>query len=78
MQKPAKVAFDAQDFLAKVGVGKTFLRLEKNQSVFVQGDVADTVYYIQKGKIKLTVVSKHEKEAVVGVLGPASSLAKVA
>jgi len=38
--------------------------------VFVQGDVADTVYYIQKGKIKLTVISKHEKEAVVGVLGP--------
>ena len=70
MQKPAKVAFDAQDFLAKVGVGKTFLRLEKNQSVFVQGDVADAVYYIQTGKIKLTVVSKHEKEAVVGVLGP--------
>jgi CRP-like cAMP-binding protein len=70
LQKPAKVAFDAQDFLAKVGVGKTFLRLEKNQSVFVQGDVADAVYYIQTGKIKLTVVSKHEKEAVVGVLGP--------
>jgi len=70
LQKPAKVAFDAQDFLAQVGVGKTFLRLEKNQSVFVQGDVADAVYYIQTGKIKLTVVSKHEKEAVVGVLGP--------
>jgi CRP-like cAMP-binding protein len=69
LDKPAKVAFDAQDFLAKVGAGKTFLKLEKNQNVFVQGDVADTVYYIQKGKIKLTVISKHEKEAVVGVLG---------
>ena len=70
MEKPTKGAFDAQDFLAKVGVGKTFLRLEKNQNVFVQGDVADTVYYIQKGKIKVTVISKHEKEAVVGILGP--------
>jgi len=69
LNKQAKGAFDAQDFLAKVGVGKTFLRLEKNQNVFVQGDVADTVYYIQNGKIKLTVISKHEKEAVVGVLG---------
>jgi CRP/FNR family cyclic AMP-dependent transcriptional regulator len=36
----------------------------------MQGDVADTVYYIQKGNIKLTVISKHDKEAVVGVLGP--------
>jgi CRP-like cAMP-binding protein len=38
--------------------------------VFVQGDIADTVFYIQKGKIKLTVISKHDKEAVVGILGP--------
>jgi CRP-like cAMP-binding protein len=38
--------------------------------VFTQGDVADTMFYIQKGKIKLTVISKQDKEAVVGVLGP--------
>jgi len=50
LNKPAQGAFNAQDFLAMVGVGKTFLRLEKNQNVFVQGDVADTVYYIQKGQ----------------------------
>ena len=66
----AKSAFDVQDFLAKVGAGKAILKLEKNQNVFVQGDAADTVYYIQKGKIKLTVISQHEKEAVVGILGP--------
>jgi CRP/FNR family transcriptional regulator, cyclic AMP receptor protein len=69
MEKPT-AAFDAQIFLAKVGAGKTILKFEKNENVFVQGDVADTVYYIQKGNIKLTVISKHEKEAVVGVLGP--------
>jgi CRP/FNR family cyclic AMP-dependent transcriptional regulator len=62
--------FDAHEFLAKVGVGKGVLKLEKNQNVFLQGDVADTVYYIQQGKIKLTVISQHDKEAVVGILGP--------
>jgi CRP/FNR family transcriptional regulator, cyclic AMP receptor protein len=70
MGKPAKAAFDAQDFLAKVGTGKTILELEKNENVFAQGDVADRVFYIQKGKIKLTVLSKQAKEAVVGILGP--------
>ena len=65
-----RLTFDAHEFLAKVGVGKGVLKLEKNQNVFVQGDVADTVYYIQKGKIKLTVISQHDKEAVVGILGP--------
>jgi CRP/FNR family transcriptional regulator, cyclic AMP receptor protein len=70
MENPANSAFDAKDFLANVGVGKTILQLKKNQIVFTQGDVADTVYYIQKGKIKLTVISKHDKEAVVGILGP--------
>ena len=68
MGNPA--TFDAHEFLGKVGVGKAILKLEKNQNVFVQGDVADTVYYIQKGKIKLTVISQHDKEAVVGILGP--------
>jgi CRP-like cAMP-binding protein len=70
MGDPARGTFDAHEFLGKVGVGKAILKLEKNQNVFVQGDVADTVYYIQKGKIKLTVISQHDKEAVVGILGP--------
>jgi CRP-like cAMP-binding protein len=65
-----KLTFDAQEFLAGVGVGKAVLKLQKNQNVFLQGDTADTVYYIQHGKIKLTVISQHEKEAVVGILGP--------
>jgi CRP/FNR family transcriptional regulator, cyclic AMP receptor protein len=53
--------FDAQVFLAKVGAGKTILEFRKNQDVFAQGDVADTVFYIQKGKVKLTVVSDQGK-----------------
>ncbi len=70
MGNPVKGAFDAKDFLARVGAGKTIRNFQKNEIVFVQGDAADTVYYIQKGKIKVTVISKHEKEAVVGILGP--------
>jgi CRP/FNR family cyclic AMP-dependent transcriptional regulator len=69
MGKPAKSAFDAQEFLEKLGAGKSILEFSKNQNVFAQGDVAETVYYIQKGKVKLTVMSKHDKEAVVGILG---------
>jgi CRP/FNR family cyclic AMP-dependent transcriptional regulator len=65
-----KLTFDAQEFLAAVGVGKAVLKLQKNQNVFLQGDTADTVYYIQQGKIKLTVLSQYDKEAVVGILGP--------
>ena len=70
MGNPAKGAFDAMDFLAKVGAGKTIRNFQKNEIVFLQGDAADTVHYIQKGKIKLTVISKHDKEAVVGIMGP--------
>jgi CRP/FNR family cyclic AMP-dependent transcriptional regulator len=69
MGKPAKRAFDAQDFLAKVGEGKSILQFKKGQNVFVQGDPADAVFYIQKGRIRLTVLSDHGKEAVVGIVG---------
>src|ERR1700688_2587806 len=62
--------FDAKVFIAKVGAGKTILEFHKNQHVFEQGDVADTVFYIQKGKVKLTVLSEQGKEAVVAILGP--------
>jgi CRP/FNR family cyclic AMP-dependent transcriptional regulator len=69
MKKPTKREFSALDFLAKVGAGKTIQDFEKDQNIFKQGDIAETIYYIQKGKIKLTVLSKHDKEAVVGILG---------
>jgi CRP-like cAMP-binding protein len=68
--KLAKDGFDPKAFLAKVGTGKTILKFEKNQHVFEQGDAADAVFYIQKGNVKLTVVSEQGKEAVVGILEP--------
>ena len=70
MGKPAKSVFDAQDFLARVGEGKSIVHFEKGQNIFAQGDRADTVFYIQKGRIKLTVLSDQGKEAVVSMLGP--------
>jgi CRP-like cAMP-binding protein len=63
--------FDPKSFLAKVGKGRTLAAYRKNQPVFAQGDPADALFYIQKGKVKLTVVSSHGKEAIVGILGPA-------
>jgi CRP-like cAMP-binding protein len=59
---------DAQIFLSTAGRGKTILKLDKNQTVFEQGDTADKLYYIQSGKIKVTVLSDQGKEAVVGIL----------
>jgi CRP/FNR family transcriptional regulator, cyclic AMP receptor protein len=70
MARAGKTVFDARVFLANVGAGKTILEFQKNQDVFVQGDVADTVFYIQKGELKVTVLSDQGKEAVVGILGP--------
>jgi CRP/FNR family transcriptional regulator, cyclic AMP receptor protein len=70
MATSAKSSFDAQVFLAKLGVGKSILKFQKGRNVFVQGDRADKVFFIQKGKIKLTVLSDHGKEAVIGMLGP--------
>jgi CRP/FNR family transcriptional regulator, cyclic AMP receptor protein len=70
MGRAVQVLFDPQVFLAKMGDGKTVLKFDEGQNVFEQGDVADTVYYIQKGRIKLTVLSDQGKEAVVGILEP--------
>jgi CRP-like cAMP-binding protein len=68
--KRGKATFDPKEFLAKVGEGKTISKYRKDQIVFSQGEVADAVFYIQQGKIKLTVVSEQGKEAVVAILGP--------
>jgi CRP/FNR family cyclic AMP-dependent transcriptional regulator len=63
-------SFDPKAFLAKVGEGRSIARYRNNQIVFSQGDPADAVFYIQKGKLKVTVVSEQGKEAVVAILGP--------
>ena len=70
MKKTMKAAFEPKTFLAKVGDGNTITEYHKDQVVFSQGGEADAVFYIQKGKIKLTVVSERGKEAVVGILEP--------
>ena len=63
-----RTSFDLQLFLTKVGKGKTSLALHKKHTVFSQGQAADAVYYIQSGKVKLTVVSQQGKEAVIAML----------
>jgi CRP/FNR family cyclic AMP-dependent transcriptional regulator len=68
MTKEIGGKFDPAVFLAKVGAGKSILNYHKNQSVYAQGDSANTVFYIQKGRVKIVVLSEHGKEAVVGIL----------
>jgi CRP/FNR family transcriptional regulator, cyclic AMP receptor protein len=67
VKKKTKASFDPKIFLAKVGEGKTIAKYRKNQIVFSQGQVADAVFYIQQGKVRLTVVSEQGKEAVVAI-----------
>ena len=68
VSEPAKDLFDPQAFLAKVGTGKTISVYRKDQIIFSQGEVADTIFYIQKGSVKIVVLSDQGKEAVVGIL----------
>src|SRR3954452_17996911 len=60
--------FDPKAFLANTGLGKSIQRYHKNETVFAQGDVADSVCYILEGSVKVTVISNHGKEAIVGIL----------
>src|SRR5579859_7370066 len=62
-------SFDTKSFLARVGNGRSIGKYRKGQVVFSQGDPGDAVFYIQKGKAKLTVVSEQGKEAVIAILG---------
>jgi CRP/FNR family cyclic AMP-dependent transcriptional regulator len=68
MGKPSKGAFDPEAFLAKMGKRKTTLEIRKNQTLFAQGDVADRIFYIQQGKVKLSILSEEGKEAVIAIL----------
>ena len=61
-------AFDPRKFLATVGEGREILSFAKTQAIFTQGDAADAIFYIQEGKVKLTVASKAGKEATTGIL----------
>jgi CRP/FNR family transcriptional regulator, cyclic AMP receptor protein len=69
MKVKHKQSFDSALFLSKIGAGRTIKDYEKNGTIFAQGDAADAVFFIQKGKAKLAVVSPQGKEAVVALLG---------
>ncbi len=70
-RKAAKRAlFDAAEFLATPGIGRDIVRYSKKAVIFSQGDDADAVFYIKSGKVKVAVLSKQGKEAVVALLGP--------
>jgi CRP/FNR family transcriptional regulator, cyclic AMP receptor protein len=72
MQKPQSTPSpkknDPHKLLVQYGAGRTTAAYQKNQSIFVQGQVADTVFFIQEGRVKVTVTSEHGKEAVVAIL----------
>jgi CRP/FNR family cyclic AMP-dependent transcriptional regulator len=63
-----KCDFDLQKFLVTTGAGRKVVAFPKKQTIFAQGDAADAVFYIQEGKVRLTVVSKIGKEATLGIL----------
>ncbi len=69
MANKASAPFDVKSFLAKIGEGRSIGKYRKNQIVYSQGDPANSVFYVQKGKVKITVASKLGKEAVVAILG---------
>ena len=68
MKSRSTPRFDAKTFLAKAGAGRSVRRVTKNGPIFTQSDVADALFYIQKGRVKLTVVSKRGKQAVIALL----------
>jgi CRP/FNR family transcriptional regulator, cyclic AMP receptor protein len=69
VSEAAAPRFDAETFLTSVGAGRSTTRYQANKSVFRQGDPADAVFYIQRGKVKLTVISEQGKEGVIAMLG---------
>lgn len=64
--------FDAQSFLATIGEGRKAMHFPKKHAIFTQGDPADAVFYLQTGKVRLTVLSKTGKEATIGILSDES------
>ena len=76
MVTKSRPSFDPKSFLAMVGEGRSIGEYRKDAIVFSQGDPADAVFYIQSGKVKVTVVSEQGKEAVVAMLGRTISSVK--
>jgi CRP/FNR family cyclic AMP-dependent transcriptional regulator len=70
MKPKGKAPFDAKTLLTSIPEGRTTREYQKSQVVFSQGDQADAVFFVQRGKVKLTVLSKQGKQAVIALLGP--------
>ena len=70
MESKQKSTFNAQAFLDSAGVARTIVEYRRGEVIFTQGDPCESVLYIQKGGVKLSVLSKTGKEAVVAMLGP--------
>jgi CRP/FNR family transcriptional regulator, cyclic AMP receptor protein len=68
--KKKTVAFDSKTFLSKIGSGRTNEKISAHDVIFSQGDAAAAIFYLQKGKVKLTVTSENGKEAVLAIIGP--------
>jgi len=74
MAKPQQIAFDAPVFLAEAGLGRRIVQLKPRQAFFSQGGSADSIFYLQSGRAKLTVVSKKGKEATITLSPSETSL----
>ena len=68
LEKQRQTNFEPKDFLCKVGIGRTIATYRSKARIFLQGEPAGSVFYIQSGKVKVTVVSEHGKEAIVAFL----------
>ena len=74
MAKVRRAPFDPGDFLASAGLDRKIVEIKNKQTIFAQGDAADSVFYIQKGRVKLSVISAAGKEAILALLNPGEFL----
>jgi len=68
------VVFDAKAFLARAGFGRKIVNLKKNETAYAQGDPSDAIFYVQKGRLRVTVTSANGKEATITLVGPGEFL----
>ena len=77
MRLKSKPTVDAKTLLVAVGQGRTTRDYRKSQPIFSQGDRADAVFFVHRGKVKLTVLSRQGKQAVIALLGPGDFFGEV-
>jgi CRP/FNR family transcriptional regulator, cyclic AMP receptor protein len=70
MIQPSGPEFDIAIYLAHAGLGRRIMQLDPKQTLFSQGDPADSIFYLQNGQAKITVVSQTGKEATIAILNP--------